>query len=45
MKVVKLSLKYHFNGQSLAYCTLIPKIYGFYTIFFLNKGDNLLLPV
>jgi len=34
MKVVKLSLKYHFNRQMIAYCTLIPKIYGLHTIFF-----------
>ena len=34
MKVVKLSLKCHFNRQLIGYCTLIPEIYGFYTIFF-----------
>ena len=43
-KVVKLSLKCHFNRQMIAPSKLIPKIYCFHT-FFLNKGDNLLLPV
>jgi hypothetical protein len=30
MKVVKLSLKCHFNRQLIGYCTLIPEIYGFH---------------